>query len=55
MLTVALHARWSGQPSRTTAVRQFLEYVLGRSDVTFMRRLDIARWWLDNAASWQAI
>ena len=55
MLTVALHARWSGQPNRTAAVRRFIEYVLGRSDVTFMRRLDIARWWLDNAASWQPI
>lgn len=48
MMTVALHARWSGQASRTAAVRRFLQFVGARDDVTFMRRIDIAEWWLAN-------
>lgn len=46
MMTVGLHERWSGQASRATAVRDFVEYVQSRPDVRFMRRPDIARWWL---------
>jgi peptidoglycan/xylan/chitin deacetylase (PgdA/CDA1 family) len=52
MMTVALHARWSGQASRTAAVRRFLEYIRHRHDVSFMRRIDIANWWLANAGGW---
>lgn len=48
MMTVGLHERWSGQANRASAVREFLEYALGRPDVKFMRRVDIARWWLDH-------
>lgn len=47
MMTVAVHARWSGQATRAAAVRQFLEYALEQPGVRFMRREDIARWWLD--------
>jgi peptidoglycan/xylan/chitin deacetylase (PgdA/CDA1 family) len=53
MMTVGIHERWTGQAGRTSALRDFLEYVLSRSDVRFMRRLDIARWWLENHESWQ--
>jgi peptidoglycan/xylan/chitin deacetylase (PgdA/CDA1 family) len=52
MMTVGLHERWSGQASRASAVRDFIAYVQSRSDVRFMRRLDIARWWLDHHADW---
>jgi peptidoglycan/xylan/chitin deacetylase (PgdA/CDA1 family) len=52
MMTVGLHERWSGQASRASAVRDLISYVQSRHDVRFMRRLDIARWWLDNHASW---
>ncbi len=52
MMTVGLHERWSGQASRATAVRDFVEYVQSRPDVRFMRRLDIAAWWLDHHAEW---
>jgi peptidoglycan/xylan/chitin deacetylase (PgdA/CDA1 family) len=45
MMTVALHARWSGQAARATALRQFLEHALAHSGVLFLRREDIARWW----------
>jgi peptidoglycan/xylan/chitin deacetylase (PgdA/CDA1 family) len=47
MMTVAVHARWSGQAARAAAVRAFLEHARGLEGVTFMRRLDIARWWLE--------
>jgi len=47
MMTVALHARWSGQAARAAVLRRFLEHALGQPEVRFMRRADIARWWLD--------
>jgi peptidoglycan/xylan/chitin deacetylase (PgdA/CDA1 family) len=54
MMTVGLHERWSGQASRASAVRDFISHVQSRPDVRFMRRLDIARWWLDNHAGWDS-
>jgi peptidoglycan/xylan/chitin deacetylase (PgdA/CDA1 family) len=47
MMTVAVHARWSGQPARARVLRLFLEHALSQPGVRFMRRVDIARWWLD--------
>jgi peptidoglycan/xylan/chitin deacetylase (PgdA/CDA1 family) len=55
MMTVGLHERWSGQASRATAVRDFVEYVQARPDVRFMRRVDIATWWLDHHAEWTVL
>ena len=46
-MTVVAHARWSGQAARTAALRGFLEHAVGAPGVRFMRRLDIARWWLE--------
>lgn len=53
MMTVGLHERWSGQASRASAVRDFVEYVRSRPDVRFMRRIDIATWWLGHHAEWE--
>jgi peptidoglycan/xylan/chitin deacetylase (PgdA/CDA1 family) len=47
MMTVAVHARWSGQAARAAALREFIAYAQQTPDVAFMRRVDIARWWLD--------
>ncbi len=55
MMTVGLHERWSGQANRASAVRDFVEYVQARPDVRFMRRVDIARWWLDHHLEWDAM
>jgi hypothetical protein len=55
MMTVGLHERWSGQASRASAVRDFVEYVQSRADVIFMRRADIARWWADHHDEWKPI
>ena len=47
MMTVAVHARWSGQAARAAAMRMFLEHATQQPGVAFLRRRDIARWWLD--------
>ena len=47
MMTVAVHARWSGQAARAAALRMFIEHAQAQPGVAFMRRGDIARWWLD--------
>jgi peptidoglycan/xylan/chitin deacetylase (PgdA/CDA1 family) len=51
MMTVAVHARWSGQAARASALRQFIEHAQSRPGVAFMRRCDIARWWLERYPS----
>ncbi len=55
MMTVGLHERWSGQAGRASAIRDFVEYVQSRSDVAFMRRGEIARWWLDHHHEWRPV
>jgi peptidoglycan/xylan/chitin deacetylase (PgdA/CDA1 family) len=51
MMTVVAHARWSGQAARAAAIRLFIEHARARHGVRFMRRVDIARWWLDRYPS----
>lgn len=48
MMSIGLHCRISGKPSRIKVVEDFIEYALSHSGVWFARRLDIARWWLEN-------
>jgi peptidoglycan/xylan/chitin deacetylase (PgdA/CDA1 family) len=47
MMTAAFHARWSGQAARASVLREFLDHALAQPGVRFMRRADIARWWLE--------
>ncbi len=47
MMTVAVHARWSGQAARAAALREFIAHAQRTPGVSFMRRSDIARWWLE--------
>ena len=47
MFTVGVHSRWTGQPSRAAPLRDFIEYALGLPGVSFMRRDEIARFWLE--------
>lgn len=49
MMSIGLHPRWVGQPGRARALRVFIEHALGKSDVWFTRRVDIARWWLEHS------
>jgi peptidoglycan/xylan/chitin deacetylase (PgdA/CDA1 family) len=48
MMTVAVHARWSGQPARTAGLRRFVDDALERDGARFVRRRDVARWWIEN-------
>jgi peptidoglycan/xylan/chitin deacetylase (PgdA/CDA1 family) len=48
MMSIGLHPRISGQPSRTSALRQFIEHCRAKGDVWFCRRIDIAEHWLAN-------
>jgi peptidoglycan/xylan/chitin deacetylase (PgdA/CDA1 family) len=50
MMTVAVHARWSGQAARAAALRAFIRHAQQTPGVAFMRRVDIARWWLEQYA-----
>ena len=46
MMSIGLHARLMGQAARASALRGFIEFALDKPGVKFMRRSDIARWWL---------
>ena len=43
MMSVGLHARFSGNPARADAVARFIDYAQQFDDVWFARRIDIAR------------
>jgi peptidoglycan/xylan/chitin deacetylase (PgdA/CDA1 family) len=45
MMTVGVHARWSGQPGRAAGLRDFIEYARSQPGVAFMHRIDIAQFW----------
>ena len=47
LMTVGVHTRWTGQPNRVHALKRFIEYVLERDDACFMRRVDVAQFWID--------
>lgn len=46
MMTIAVHARWSGQPNRASGLCDVIAHIQARGDVAFMRREDIARYWI---------
>ena len=48
MMSIGLHCRIAGRPPRSRAVERFLQYAKGHQGVWFARRIDIARWWLEN-------
>ncbi len=48
MMSVGLHCRISGRPARSRAVERFIRYAKGFPRVWFARRVDIAKWWLEN-------
>jgi allantoinase len=48
MISIGLHPRLIGQPGRLSALRELIEYALGLDDVWLARRVDIARFWIEN-------
>jgi len=51
MMSVALHLRISGRPSRASQVASFIRYAKEFPEVWFARRIDIARWWIERYSS----
>ena len=47
MMSVGLHCRIVGRPSRAVALEKFIDYAKSHDDVWFARRIDIANWWLE--------
>ena len=47
MMSVGLHCRLAGRPSRTAALERFLDHVQSHDSVWIPRRVDIARHWID--------
>lgn len=45
MMSIGLHPRYIGRPSRIGGLIKFLEHATAKGDVWFARRLDIARHW----------
>jgi allantoinase len=43
MMSIGLHPRITGNPARSDALARFIAYAQTFNDVTFMRRIDIAR------------
>ena len=48
MMSVGIHVRVSGRPGRAVALDRFLGYAKQFDDVWIARRVDIAKWWLEN-------
>jgi peptidoglycan/xylan/chitin deacetylase (PgdA/CDA1 family) len=46
MMSVGLHPRLIGQPSRAHVLREFIEHCLAKGDVWFARKVDVANWWI---------
>ena len=53
MMSIGLHPRWVGQAGRTSALREFIEYALGKGDVLFATRRQVADWWLAHHEEFQ--
>lgn len=48
IMSIGLHPRIIGQPSRISALKEFIQYAQQREDVWIARRLDIAKEFLSN-------
>jgi peptidoglycan/xylan/chitin deacetylase (PgdA/CDA1 family) len=47
MMSVGLHCRISGRPGRIIALKKFLEYIEKSDDVWVAKRMDIAKFWIE--------
>ena len=46
MMSIGLHMRITGHPSRAAGLERILDYMMGQSGVWICRRVDIARHWI---------
>ena len=51
MMSIGLHPRITGNPARSDALAQFIDYAQGLGDVWFARRIDIATTFIDQQPS----
>ena len=47
MMSLGLHCRIIGKPSRAIELMRFIEYAKSKPNVWFAKRIEIARWWLE--------
>jgi len=48
MMSVGLHMRLVGHPSRAAGLERFLDYVAAHAEVWVCRRIDIVRHWIQH-------
>ena len=53
MMSIGLHPRIIGQAGRISALKEFIEHALGKGNVWFARRIDIANWWNEHHAEFE--
>ena len=51
MLSIGMHLRITGHPSRAAGLERFLDHVMAQKDVWICRREDIARHWISHHAA----
>jgi allantoinase len=51
MLSIGMHLRITGHPSRAAGLERFLDHVMAQKDVWICRREDIARHWITHHAA----
>lgn len=54
MMSIGLHPRMIGQATRISALREFIEHALGKGQVWFCKRIEIANWWKAHHHEWSA-
>ena len=55
MMSIGLHARFSGHPSRADALARFIDYAQKTGDAVFMRRIDVARTFMEQYPAEKAL
>jgi peptidoglycan/xylan/chitin deacetylase (PgdA/CDA1 family) len=55
MMSIGLHARFSGHPSRANALARFIDYAQKTGDAVFVRRIDLARTFIDQYPASKAL
>jgi len=55
MMSIGLHARFSGHPSRADALARFIDYAQNTGDAVFMRRIYLARTFMDQYPAAKAL
>jgi len=48
VLSIGLHCRLVARPGRAQALARFLDYVRGFDDIWIARRVELARYWMEN-------